>query len=148
MDNKHSFISPAIYSPWSILSYRFDVLQEGSVGWDTQLSPLFRALEVPGSHKQGLERNRKNSYSGMSRASTAKKWQRKRLDFDCVCFFLFVKFAPQSHHWRAVSFCVLSCRPGRKTETKRKGKKRAWCWKHLDFLMCLTSWECLFLFVQ
>lgn len=119
MDNKQRFICTATRSPRSICGHRCSVLQEGSVSWDTHVPPV-PASGVPRSHKQGYGRKRKNTQTGTSRAPTASKWQRrKRFDFGCVCFFLFVEFTPQSYG------CV--CFPGGLAgkQTKRKGKKKA-----------------------
>lgn len=91
---------------------------------------LFPALEVPGSQEWSLGRNRKNSYPRYepgSRQQQPNKWhRRKRLDLERVCFFLFVEFAPQSSHWREVSFCV--CFPvglaGKQTPKERRREKK------------------------
>lgn len=91
-------------------------------------APSSPALEVPRSHKRGLGRSRKNSYPRYepgSQQQPNKRQRRKTLGFGCVCFFLFVEFAPQSYHWRAASFCV--CFPvglaGKQTPKERKIKK-------------------------
>jgi len=60
-----------------------------------------------------------------------------------LCLFFFVCRVHSSELW----LCVLSWRPGRKTDQK-KGKKKGWCWKHLDFCMCMAPWESLFVFIQ
>lgn len=132
MYNKHNFISTATcrlrinkQSSLRHLAGRICKMRHPLV-----LPPprSFPALEVPGSHKQGLGRNRKNScprYEPGSQQQQPNKWQRRKmLDFDCVCFFLFVEFASQSYHWREVSFCV--CFPvglaGKQRPKERKKK--------------------------
>lgn len=154
MYNKHSFICPPHAAPGSMGSQHLDASRKDLGDETSPRAPSFPALEVPRSQKRGLGRNRKNSYPRYepgSQQQQNKRQRRKTLGFDCVCFFLFVEFAPQSYHWRAASVCV--CFPvglaGKQRPKERKIIKppnpdagNIWI-----FYMCLTSQESLFLFV-
>lgn len=109
------------------------------------VSPLFPALEVPGSQKWGLGWNRKKLLPQVR----AEQMTKEENAWFWLCLFFLVCRVCSSRLPLESSFilCVLSCGPGRKTETKRKEKKKSWYWKHLDFYMCLAPWESMFLFV-